>query len=255
MEEMNLSPAFTRALVDAEHYHHDQKRNATTIPYVSHILGVCSLVLEAGGDESEAIAALLHDAPEDAGGQPVLDAIEVNYGKDVARIVNGCTDALVAKGAQKPAWRPRKQSYLHHLAKAEKSTLLVSAADKLHNLRAIHSDFMQIGVAVYDRFKTGGTDKRSDVLWYYRSLYEIYVRDDVAPDPRRSRLSTSLHGILLLLEEVSPAQTSPSTKLAVRRCCAAGPCRQPHASRGVNGHHRAPRGYAERGFRDRDWER
>jgi (p)ppGpp synthase/HD superfamily hydrolase len=211
MEEMNLSPAFTRALVDAEHYHHDQKRNSTTIPYVSHVLGVCSLVLEAGGDESEAIAALLHDAPEDAGGQPVLDAIEANYGKKVARIVAGCTDALVAKGAEKPAWRPRKQNYLDHLVTAKKSTLLVSAADKLHNLRAIQSDYMQIGVAVFERFKTGGADKRSDVLWYYRSLYEIYVRDDVASDPRRSRLSTPLYGILLWLEEVSPAQTSSRT--------------------------------------------
>jgi len=206
--DMNLTSAFTRAISDAEFYHHDQKRKSTAIPYVSHLLGVCSLVLEAGGDEIEAIAALLHDAPEDAGGQPVLDAIDVNYGKEVSRIVAECSDALVAKGQKKPPWRERKLGYIEHLLKAGKSTLFVSAADKLHNLRAIQADFMQIGDVVFERFNTGGTDKRSDVLWYYRSLCEIYVRGDAAADPRRSRLTTPLREVLFWLE-AHPIIASP----------------------------------------------
>jgi (p)ppGpp synthase/HD superfamily hydrolase len=205
---MDLTGSFTRAIIDAEFYHHDQRRNSTTIPYVSHVLGVCSLVLEAGGDETEAIAALLHDAAEDAGGQPVLDAIKVNYGEAVAGIVAACSDVLVVKGQEKPAWRERKRQYMEHLRRAGKSSLLVSAADKLHNLRAIQADFMQIGDIVFERFNTGGTDKRSDVLWYYRSLYEIYVHGDVAADPRRCRLTTPLREVLFWLE-AHPAIAAP----------------------------------------------
>jgi len=144
---------------------------------------------------------LLHDAPEDAGGLPVLKAIEVNFGLEVARIVEACSDAFVKKGQTKPPWRDRKRTYLDHLVHANKSTLLVSAADKLHNLRAIQSDFMQVNVEVFDRFNTGGADKRADVLWYYRSLHDIYVRPDVAPDPRRSKLTAPLELALRWLED------------------------------------------------------
>jgi ADP-ribosyl-[dinitrogen reductase] hydrolase len=195
-EPVELSATFHRALMDAEFYHHDQKRKSTSVPYFSHLLGVCSLGLEAGGTETEAIAALLHDAPEDAGGAPVLAAIAQNFGAEVARIVNGLSDALPEKGAQKPPWRKRKEDYLAHLRGADRSTLLVSAADKLHNLRAIQSDFQQIGDAVFERFSTSG-DKRTQTLWYYRALFEVYQTDQFqARDPRLQRLTVGLGEIL-----------------------------------------------------------
>ncbi len=182
--------------MDAEFYHHDQKRKSTNVPYFSHLLGVCSLVLEAGGSEIEAIAALLHDAPEDAGGAPVLAAIAQNFGAEVAGIVAGLSDALPEKGTEKPPWRKRKEDYLAHLRGADYSTMLVSAADKLHNLRAIQSDYQQIGDAVFERFSAPG-DKREETLWYYRALFEVYQTDEFqVRDPRLRRLSAGLGEIL-----------------------------------------------------------
>lgn len=200
-EPVELSATFHRALMDAEFYHHDQKRKSTSVPYFSHLLGVCSLVLEAGGTETEAIAALLHDAPEDAGGAPVLAAIAQNFGAEVARIVDGLSDALPEKGAQKPPWRKRKEDYLAHLRGADPSTVLVSAADKLHNLRAIQSDHQQIGDAVFERFSTSG-DKRTQTLWYYRALFEVYrTAQFQARDPRLARLTLGLGEILDWFDE------------------------------------------------------
>lgn len=150
--DTGLSQTFLRALLDAEHYHHDQKRKGTEIPYFSHPLGVCSLVLEMGGTETEAIAALLHDAPEDAGGEPVLLAIETNYGPEVGTIVGECSDAFPDQGEEKPPWLERKRKYLAHLRGVGASTMLVSAADKVHNLRAIYSDYGQIQDEIWKRF-------------------------------------------------------------------------------------------------------
>jgi (p)ppGpp synthase/HD superfamily hydrolase len=190
-----LSADFLRALLDAEHYHRAQVRNSTEIPYLSHLLGVCSLVIEAGGSETEAIAALLHDAAEDAGGRQALEAIRQNYGSPVADIVEGCSDALPDPGTKKPPWAERKEKYIQHLRSADKSTLLVSAADKLHNLRAIHSDYTEIGDQVFQRFKMEG-DKRALTLWYYRSLLDVYLDPRSAADARRRRLTTELGSIL-----------------------------------------------------------
>jgi len=192
---MNLSPAFLRALLDAEHYHHDQLRKGTDIPYVSHLLGVCSIVLEAGGTETEAIAALLHDAPEDAGGKPILDAIKANFGTEVATIVEECSDALPTKGEKKAAWPEQKRTYIEHLSGAGASTMLVSAADKLHNLRAIYSDFGQIGDAVWQRF-SAPDPKREHTLWYYCALKDVYASDESPRDPRRMATTDALTDLL-----------------------------------------------------------
>jgi len=189
----SLSPAFLRALLDAEHYHHEQLRKGTQVPYVSHLLGVCSIVLEAGGNETEAIAALLHDAPEDAGGEPVLAAIRANFGVDVGTIVAECSDALPDKGEEKPDWLMRKTTYIEHLKSAGASTMLVSAADKLHNLRATYSDYLQIGDEIWGRF-SAPQPKKSHVLWYYCELRDIYASPDSPCDPRRTPL------VLLLTE-------------------------------------------------------
>ena len=131
--------------------HATQTRKGTDTPYISHLLGVAGLVLEYGGEEDQAIAAMLHDAIEDQGAQhePV---IAERFGSVVARIVRGCTDADTLP---KPPWHERKQTYIDHLALADADVLLVSAADKLHNARAICADLKLYGAAVFDRFKGG----------------------------------------------------------------------------------------------------
>ena len=132
-------------------------------------MGVASLVLEFGGDEDLAIAALLHDVVEDCGGAPMLREIRRRFGSRVAKIVDGCTDADTIP---KPPWRERKETYIRHLRTADADTRLVSAADKLHNVRAILSDYRVVGEAVWARF-TGGRD---GTLWYYRALVEEFLR-------------------------------------------------------------------------------
>ncbi|HHJ14715.1 MAG TPA: HD domain-containing protein [Gammaproteobacteria bacterium] len=121
-----------------------QARKGTRIPYLSHLLAVSALVLESGGDEDQAIAALRHDAVEDQGGRPALEEIRRRYGDRVAAIVEGCSDTDVIP---KPPWKERKQAYVDHLAEAQPDVLLVSLADKVHNLRSIVLDhrFVDVG--------------------------------------------------------------------------------------------------------------
>ena len=163
-----LSERFENALIYATRLHAQQKRNGTAIPYVSHLLAVASLVIEAGGSEDEAIAALLHDGPEDQGGLATLEDIRDRFGAAVGEIVAACSDTLAE---QKPAWRQRKRAYLAHLPEATQSAKLVSCADKLHNARAILADYRQHGDALWDRFTAG----REDVLWYYGELARIFA--------------------------------------------------------------------------------
>lgn len=140
---MILSERFDTALAMASDLHRQQMRKGTTTPYVAHLLAVTAIVLEHGGTEDQAIAALLHDAPEDQGGRATLERIRDHFGDGVAGIVEDCTDTFEEP---KPEWLPRKVSYLKHLEHlAEEAAVLVSAADKLHNLRAIRSDYSQHG--------------------------------------------------------------------------------------------------------------
>jgi len=132
-EATRYSPAFREALDFAADLHRTQIRKATSIPYISHLLAVCAFVWEDGGDEAEAIAALLHDAVEDQGGLETLEAIRARFGDRVAGIVLACSDAT---DMPKPPWRERKQRYVNSLAHADKSVLRVTAADKLHNAMA-----------------------------------------------------------------------------------------------------------------------
>jgi GTP pyrophosphokinase len=157
------------AFLFAAEKHKGQTRKASTIPYIAHLMGVASLVLEAGGDEDLAIAALLHDVVEDCGGVPMLKEVRRRFGKRVAAIVDGCTDADTDP---KPPWRERKEQYLRHLKTADADTRLVSAADKLNNVRSILSDYRAVGESVWSRFKGG----REGTLWYYRTLLEIFLR-------------------------------------------------------------------------------
>ena len=162
-----LTERYADALQLAWRLHDGQVRKGTLIPYISHLLGVSSLALEHGATEDEAIAALLHDAVEDAGGKPTLEMIRVHFGEAVAQIVDGCTDAY---GEPKPPWRARKEAYIAHLATASPSVRLVSSSDKLHNARSILSDLRVLGPAVWTRF----TARRDGTLWYYRSLVQAF---------------------------------------------------------------------------------
>jgi (p)ppGpp synthase/HD superfamily hydrolase len=163
-----LSEKFQEALQYAAALHNTQTRKASEVPYVGHLLSVAGLVIEADGTETEAIAALLHDAAEDQGGDATLDEIENRFGRDVARIVDECSDTVVTP---KPPWRQRKESYVAHLHEASDSTIRVSMADKLDNARAILRDLRRHGPQVWQRFNT---DDPQEHLWYYRSLLEVY---------------------------------------------------------------------------------
>jgi GTP pyrophosphokinase len=165
---------FQEALVYASELHAQQRRKGSGAPYVGHLLGVTAIVLENGGNEDEAIGALLHDAVEDQGGAPRLEEIRRRFGPSVAEIVAGCSDALTTP---KPPWRQRKEKYLAHLPTAGRSVQLVSAADKLYNLRSIVEDYREHGEAVWQRFNGG----RDGTLWYYRSVIAALDKLQDAP--------------------------------------------------------------------------
>jgi GTP pyrophosphokinase len=166
-----LTTRFDDAITFARIAHASQQRKGTTIPYFSHLLGVTSIVLEMGGSEDEAIAALLHDAVEDAGGIGVAmaEAIRAEFGDDVARIVIANSDTDVKP---KPPWRERKQGYLDSLPGKKRDELLVSLADKLHNARAVLLDYRVIGDEIWDRFN----EKREGQLWYYDELVKAFTK-------------------------------------------------------------------------------
>ncbi len=163
-----LTERFDRAVSLARSLHAGQRRKDTDIPYLAHLLAVAALVLEDGGEEDEAIAALLHDAVEDQGGAQALERVRQLFGDRVAAIVAACSDT---DETPKPPWRERKEAYLHHLETIEASALRVSLADKLHNARAILFDLRAHGEALWQRFSTKSGD---DQLWYYGELARAY---------------------------------------------------------------------------------
>jgi (p)ppGpp synthase/HD superfamily hydrolase len=161
-----LTSRFSDALLYAANLHAGQRRKAGGEPYLAHLLGAASIVLDYGGDEDEAIAALLHDAIEDRGGPAARAEIRRRFGQRVAAIVEGCTDA---DAIPKPPWRPRKEAFLDRLRAAPPSVLLVVAADKLHNLRALAREYRRRGESLWQHFRGG----REGTLWYHRSVVEI----------------------------------------------------------------------------------
>ena len=159
-----LPARFSEALSYATELHQHQRRKGGDIPYIGHLLSVASLVIEADGSETQAIAALLHDAAEDQGGAETLADIESRFGASVAAIVGECSDTLETT---KPAWRIRKERYVAHLAEVSSATVLVSLADKLDNSRAILRDLRNEGPSLWNRFSQKDPE---DHLWYYRNL-------------------------------------------------------------------------------------
>lgn len=164
-----LGPCLQRAFRYAAEKHAGQTRKQTAVPYLSHLMAAASLVLEAGGDEEMAMAALLHDVVEDCGGMPRLREIRRKFGSRVAKMVDGCTDSF---SDPKPEWLERKKNYLRELKRVNAETRLVSAADKLHNVRTVLTDYRQQGESVWKRFK----GKRDGTLWYYRALSDEFRR-------------------------------------------------------------------------------
>lgn len=157
-----LSKAFTEAL----HFHQHQRRKGTDIPYISHLMAVASLVMENGGSEDEVIAALLHDAGEDAGGDDALRIIENFFGTNVASLVRELSDTLEDP---KPPWRPRKEAYVAHLEEASEGALRICLADRLHNARCTLADAWDVGPKVWERFNAG----REEQLWYLHQVARV----------------------------------------------------------------------------------
>ncbi len=164
-----LSNRYDDALVYAHALHREQVRKGGDVPYVSHLLAVSSLVLEAGGDEDQAVAALLHDALEDQGDKTSYEDILERFGTRVAEIVRGCSDTELDP---KPPWPERKAAYLTRLETEGEEVLLVSVADKLHNARATLADRRAEGSSVWDRFNVGVDEQR----WYYTALCAVFTR-------------------------------------------------------------------------------
>lgn len=191
-----LSNRFEQAFLWANQLHGEQTRKGKLTPYISHLMGVAALVLEDGGDEDEAIAALLHDAVEDQGGMQLLAEIRSRFGERVATIVEGCTDAFTSP---KPPWRERKERYLQHLEGAPADVRRVSLADKVHNARSILVDLRQDGERVWQRFNGG----KEGTLWYYRSLVERFQTYNDSP------LVGELSDVVKVMEQMANSMPKP----------------------------------------------
>jgi (p)ppGpp synthase/HD superfamily hydrolase len=193
-EHCELSKRFDHALTCAADWHRSQCRKGTNIPYVSHLLQVAGLVLEHGGTEDEAIAALLHDAVED--NKATLNEIRNEFGDEVAGMVEDCSDS---HGGKKKAWKVRKECYIASIAHKPEGSRLVSAADKLHNARAILRDYRRCGDQVFRRFNAG----KEGTLWYYRALVNAFRAAGTNPD-----LIDELDRVVTELENLAGVQTS-----------------------------------------------
>jgi (p)ppGpp synthase/HD superfamily hydrolase len=172
---LHLTSRFTHA-VDYARILHVGTRKSTEVPYIAHLLGVASLVMGEAGQvsvpitEDIVIAALLHDAVEDAGGIPRLRDIEANFGAEVARIVEGCSDSFEEDSSKKKSWEERKRGYIERLKTEPQDTMLVSAADKLYNVRAIVEDHRRHGDGVWKRFNRG----KEQQIWYYTTILNVF---------------------------------------------------------------------------------
>jgi len=167
-----LTTKFEKALIYATQLHANQTRKVDKIPYISHLMSVSALILEAGGTEDEAIAGLLHDAVEDQGGKATREEIREKFGETVVEIVDGCTETDITP---KPPWKERKIDYIENIRNGSDSVKLVSQADKLHNARSLLIGYRNKGDKLWDYFSGSKEDK----LWFYGELLEIYQQGNV----------------------------------------------------------------------------
>lgn len=175
-----LGPRFDDALQYTSSLHRLQTRKESPVPYVAHLMTVCALVLENGGDENQAIAALLHDGPEDQGGEATLSEIRSRFGGDVADLVAACGEPLELV---KREWRERKEGFLAHVASQHRRAVAIIAADKVHNARSIVQDHAVVGAEIFRRFNGG----EAGTKWYYEQL-SATLRP-IAPRPLAEELS------------------------------------------------------------------
>ncbi|MGZ4232491.1 MAG: HD domain-containing protein [Solirubrobacteraceae bacterium] len=210
-----MTERFLAAVALASEVHGRQRRTGTEIPYLAHLLVVTGLVIEDGGDEDQAIAAMLHDAVEDGGGRPMLDRIERNFGARVAEIVEGCSDTVDVDPAE--PWIERKRRYLAHLPLVTDDAILrVALADKVHNARSIVRDYRQEGHRLWERF----TQKTArEQLWYYGGLVEFFQQR--RPGPLTEDLCRAVGELAWLIEHDSagrdPWHTSDWCSTALTR--------------------------------------
>jgi (p)ppGpp synthase/HD superfamily hydrolase len=185
-----LTASFQDALVYAAQVHDGHARKGPAqIPYLAHLMSVAALVLENGGDQEQAIAALLHDAIEDQGDRTSLAELRERFGDRVARIVEACSDT---DQHPKPPWLGRKQAYIERMQDEPEDVLLVALADKVHNARATVADLRAHGDATWRKF--GGTADQQ--LWYYRSLSELFSRR--IPGPLSDELARLVEEMAIL---------------------------------------------------------
>jgi len=213
-----LGPQFDEAEAYARVAHADHVRKGSGVPYMAHLLGVASLVLEDGGDEDEAIAALLHDAVEDQGGPSRLEDIRARFGTRIADIVEGCSDAIPEPGQAKRDWWDRKCEHLDHLAHVDgalrEPLLRVSMADKLSNLRATVRDAGRGDEDFWRVFKHGAASQ----LWYYGRMIDVF--HDRLPG---SSMLPELDTLLGQLAELVPAADRDlAERYRAERCPPAG---------------------------------
>ena len=193
-----LGPRYADAFLLAAEVHAHQLRKGSQVPYLAHLMAVSALVLDFGGDEDCAIAALLHDTVEDCDdGWAMEHRIRARFGDRVADIVMTCSDAIAVPGEPKTRWHPRKQQYIDDLETASADALLVSACDKLHNARSVLGDLRLYGSAMWQRFST---KSGPDQVWYYVTLADLFARR--LPGPLTDELSRVV-GELAVLEEAS----------------------------------------------------
>jgi (p)ppGpp synthase/HD superfamily hydrolase len=164
-----LSQKFEHALAFANQVHAHQKRKDSGAPYFAHVIGVAALVLEDGGSEEEAIAALLHDTAEDQGGQAMLDEITSRFGETIAQIVAECSDTLLNP---KPPWQARKAGHINTLRTARPETIRIMLADKVYNSRNLLRSLQERGEVVWENFKGG----RDGTIWYFQQMYAVFSR-------------------------------------------------------------------------------
>ena len=192
-----MTSRFENALVFAARLHRQQRRKGSNVPYVSHLLAVAALVIEQGGDEDEAIAALLHDAIEDQGGPEARERIRRRFGERVTEIVEGCTDS---QATPKPPWEERKRVYIAGIGEKSTSVRLVCTADKLHNARSILSDYRNLGERLWQRF----VGRKDGTLWYCRAVVDALVSSGRTP------LVDELDRVVSEIERLTGAQPGTS---------------------------------------------
>jgi len=187
-----LTARVAEAFAFAEALHRAQTRKGTAIPYISHPMSVAALVLEHGGDEDQAIAALLHDAVEDQGGLETLRQIRNRFGPRVASLVMSCTDAVARPGEPKPPWRERKLAYVEKLATMPAEAALITTCDKIHNLTCLILDVQQDGPSTLSRFA-----RPASLRWYYEAVAAgLAPHRDRAPVARLQALARTFSALV-----------------------------------------------------------